>query len=240
MNLLQIRQQFRSLSGRYDLVNDDGSDNGANFFINEGRKFLDRLDETQKSWASRFLWLQVGLWGVQFEHCRAIKEVWIASTTARWQLEKLKLQELMVEYLNCPASSRDSGTPLYYSPVLTRYIPEDATVVDIEAFVGYVDIPSGNAHGYNSIVIVPAATELLSVEIRGLFYSKELIADNDENFWSAVHPMLLIMSAMRQVEVMNRNTQGVNDWDMAIQVDMRHLGFDLVEELIAEVDVMEG
>ena len=240
MNLLQIRRQFRTLSGRYDLVNDDGSDNGANFFINEGRKFLDRLDEIQKSWASRFLWLQTGLWGVQFEHCRAVKEVWIASTTARWQLEKLKLQELMVEYLNCPASSRDSGTPLYYSPVLTRYIPEDATVVDIEAFVGYVDIPSGNAHGYNAIVIVPAATELLSVEVRGLFYSKELVADTDENFWSAVHPMLLIMAAMRQVEVMNRNTQGVNDWDAAIQIDMRHLGFDLVEELIAEVDVMEG
>ena len=36
------------------------------------------------------------------------------------------------------------------------------------------------------------------------------------------------------------NTQGVNDWTSAIQTEIQQLGFDLVEELIAEVDQMEG
>ena len=75
MNLLQLRVKFREISGRFDLVNDDGSDNGADFFINEGRKYLDRLDETQKSWASCFRWLEIGKFSVSFPYCRAIKEV---------------------------------------------------------------------------------------------------------------------------------------------------------------------
>jgi hypothetical protein len=58
MNLLQIRTKFRSVSGRYDLVNDNFSDNGANFFIEEGRKWLDSkvdkkmIHEATSKWAS--------------------------------------------------------------------------------------------------------------------------------------------------------------------------------------------
>ena len=52
--------------------------------------------------------------------------------------------------------------------------------------------------------------------------------------------MLLYMSAMRQIEVVNRNTQGVNDWTTSIQTEIQQLGFDLVEEAIAEIDQMEG
>jgi len=240
MNLLQLRQQFRTISGRHDLVNLDGSDNGANFYINEGSRYLDRLGENQKSWASRFLWLQAGLWGVQFEHCRAIKEVWVSVATERWQLEKKRIQDLKSEYMSDLPSARGTGDPLYYAPTYTRYIPEDAEVGDIESFVGFVDIPSGSAHLYNSILIAPPASELLSVEIVGLFYNKELIADTDENYWSVAHPFLLIMAAMRQLEVVNRNTQGVNDWEAAILRDMTSIGFDLVEEMIAEVDEMGG
>jgi hypothetical protein len=78
------------------------------------------------------------------------------------------------------------------------------------------------------------------VEVVGLFYNKELVADTDENYWSAAHSFLLIMAAMRQLEVINRNTQGVNDWEAVILRDMTSIGFDLVEELVAEVDEMEG
>jgi hypothetical protein len=240
MNLLQLRQQFRTISGRHDLVNPDGSDNGANFYINQGMRYLDRIDENQKSWASRFLWLQAGLWGVQFEHCRAIKEVWVSVSTERWQLEKKRIQDLRSEYMSDLPSTREAGDPLYYAPTFTRYIPEDAQTGNIESFVGFVDIPSGNAHLYNSILIAPSSAELISVEVVGLFYNKELVADTDKNYWSEAHPMLLIMSAMRQLEIINRNTQGVNDWEAVILKDITSIGFDLVEELIAEADEMGG
>ena len=239
MNLLQTRTKFREISGRHDLVNADFSDNGADFYINEGRKFLDRLDETQKSWASCFRFLEVGQFSVSFPFCRAIKEVWVASTTARWQLEKKSLQDLISIYLTGMPGTRSVGYPTYYSPCLTRYIPEDALVADIESFVGWVDIPAGGAHEYNAILLNVPTEVKLSVDIKGLYYSHELTAETDTNFWSGAHPMLLIMAAMRQLEIVNRNTQGVNDWTSAIAVDMSQLGMDLVEELIAEVTQIE-
>lgn len=239
MNLLQTRTKFREISGRHDLVNADFSDNGADFYINEGRKFLDRLNETQKSWASCFRFLEVGQFSVSFPYCRAVKEVWVSSVSARWQLKKKSLQDLISEYLTGLPASRSVGCPLYYSPCITRYIPEDAEVGDIESFVGWVDIPAGGAHEHNAILVNVPTEEKLSVEIKGLFYSHELTAETDTNYWSGAHPLLLIMSSMRYVEVINRNTQGVNDWTNSIRVDMEGLGMDLVEELIAEVTQIE-
>ena len=239
MNLLQIRTKFREISGRFDLVNDDYSDNGADFYINSGAKFLDRLDETQKSWASCFRFIDTGFYIASVPHSRAIKEVWAATVSARWQLEKKNLQDLIAGYLTGMPSERSSGTPLYYSPTITRYIPENLTADSFESFLGWIDIPSGNVREYNTILLNIPTDEKIVVEIKGLFYSHELTNDTDENYWSSVHSMLLIMSAMRQVEIMNRNTQGVNDWTNAIAVDMKQLGMDLVEELIAGVTQIE-
>ena len=240
MNLLQLRTKFRSLSGRFDLVNSDFSDNGADFFINEGRKYLDRLDETQKSWASCFRWLEIGHFSVSFPYCRAIKEVWAATTEERWQLEKKTLQDLTAGYLANLPSERNTGSPLYYAPCIVRYIPENAEAGDIEAFAGFTDVEAGNYHEFNSILVSAPANEKIMIDIRGLFNSMELINDTDVNYWSEVHPLLLYMAAMRQIEVTNRNTQGVKDWTAAIRDEVSQLGMDLVEELIAEVNQMGG
>ncbi len=240
MNLLQIRTKFRELSGRFDLVNDDFSDNGADFFINEGQKFLDRTNENQKSWASCFRFIEVGLYSASIPNCRAIKEAWAATSTERWQLEKKNLQDLIAGYMTGLPSSRNTGTPLYFSPTITRHAPQESPSIDFESFIGWVDIPSGNAHEYNTILLNVPTSSRLVIEIKGLFYSLMLTEDEDENYWSTMHPMLLIMSAMRSVEVVNRNTQGVNDWTSAIQSEVTQIGMDLVEEHIAEADQMEG
>lgn len=241
MNLLQVRQKFRDLSGRFDLVNEDGSDNGADFFINEGRKYLDRMDETQKSWGVVYRKLDIGTIGISFAYCRAIKEIWITSNTSRWQLEKMPLQDLLVTYLSGDPNSLSQGRPSYYSPCINRILPRSGVLMtgDIDAIVGFVEVPSGY-HEYNAAIINVPADQVYYVTITGLFYSEELVNDTDENHWTVLQPLMLIMAAMRQVEVVNRNTQGVNDWDNAISTENRQLGFDLVEELIAEVNQMEG
>lgn len=240
MNLLQLRTKLRELSGRFDLVNSDFSDNGADFFIYEGQKHLDCLNETQKSWASCFRFIDVGRFSASVPYCRAIKEVWAASTTARWQLEKKNIQDLINEYLLGLPSERENGTPLYYSPTITRYIPENVDIASFESYIGWVDIPSGNAHECNSILMNVPTNEKIVVEVKGLYYQRQLVNDEDENYWSVNHPGLLIMAAQRMMEVFNRNTQGVNDWDNAIKEYNNQLGLDLVEELIAEVTEMEG
>jgi len=152
----------------------------------------------------------------------------------------MNLQDLIEEYMKGLPSSRTNGTPLYYSPGITRYIPEDATADTFESFIGWVDVPSGTAHEYNTIILNVPVEEKIVVDIRGLFYTAQLVADTDENHWSVAHPMLLIMSAQRMMEVTNRNTQGVNDWNNSIMEYNTQLGMDLVEELIAEINQMEG
>ena len=235
MNLLQLRQQFRTLSGRHDLVDAAGADTGVDFFINAGQKHLDRLDETQKSWGICYRFCEPGHYHVSFPYCRAVKEVWAATITARWQLEKKNLQDLIAEYFTKLPSGIDSGAVIYYSPTITRYIPENIVAADFEAFIGYVDVITADHYNYNAIIISPPTEEKLMIEVKGLFYTPELIEDTDKSYWSEVHPNVLIMATLREIEIINRNTQGVNDWDNAIVAATTGIGKDLVEEMIAEV-----
>lgn len=241
MNLLQIRQQFRTLSGRFDLVAADGSDTGANYFINAGQRHLDRRTQSQKSVATSFRFLEIDKYSAQFPYCRAVKEVWVGSLTARWQLEKKDLQDLIAGYFTALPSDIDSGMSLYYAPCITRAAPElyNTPADEFESFTGYVDVLSADHFAYNSVLIAPPTDERLSVQIRGLFYSDQLVEDTDKSVWSEVHSDILIMATMRMVEVVNRNTQGVNDWDRAINGEISEISKDLIEEQIAEITQIE-
>ena len=54
MNLIEIRTMFRDISGRYDLVNTDLSDNGADIYIQQGQKSLERRTNYTPSTATVF------------------------------------------------------------------------------------------------------------------------------------------------------------------------------------------
>ena len=236
MNLFQVRQILRSLSGRYDLVDDNTE--LADFFINQGCRFLDRYTEVQKTWSSHFQYLAIGGWNVQFPYCRAVKEVWVATTSARWQLEKKNLQDILTEYMTEIASLVDTGESSYYSPAITRYVPEGAALpVGIS---NYTDVITSTGQAYNAIIIAPPTDTQILVEVKGFFYSRELVTETDENFWTAVHPNLLVKAALREIEVYNQSPTNVKAWEEAINVDMDSLNKDTVEEIIAEVDQMEG
>ena len=46
MEYYLLRKKFCELSGRYDLINADLTDNGADFYINAGQSHLDRMQNT--------------------------------------------------------------------------------------------------------------------------------------------------------------------------------------------------
>lgn len=240
MNLLQIRTKFRDLSGRYDLVNDDFSDNGSDFFINEGGKWLDRTIETQKSWASFMAILNAGAWYVQFPNARAIKEVWITTTEGKWQLEKKRLQDMMAAFFTQVPADWTNGTPEYYSPAITRYIPEDVTPATLATFAAFVGIITPATHDFNAIILSAPVDQNTLVEIIGLFYSILLTADDDENYWSTVHPLLLIQAAIRQTYIVGGNKPLLDILNQGIVDDLGRIDKDLTEQMIAEIDEMEG
>ena len=239
MNLLQIRTKLLELSGRADLVNPDYTDNGADFFINEGRKFLDRLTETQKSWAIAYKFLDVGEYLITFPYCRSIKEVWVSSTIGSRQLEKKDLQDILATYRTKYPNTSNTGTPYYYSPCISRTSPEDMSEIEKTTFAPFVEIPSKISGDTNAIIVNIPTDIKLAVEVKGLFYSKELVNNTDSNYWTEVHPLLLYMAAMRALEIINRNTQGVNDWSKSISIEISQLGMDLIDEIISEVNQIE-
>lgn len=242
MNLLQIRKKVIQLSGRYDLVEDtvDWSDNGADFFINEGVKYLDRLITTQKSYANAFAILDVGQYLVTFPYCRAIKEIWVASTTVRWQLYKKPLQDILANYNTGLVTGLTNGVPLYYSPCVSRTSPETISSEDRLTLSPFIEIPPKIGGDSNAILTNIPSSEKLAVEIKGLFYSMELVEDTDSNYWSEVHSLLLCKAALRAIDSIYGTTQSLNNWDNSIAMEVIQIEKDLIDEIISEQDVMEG
>ena len=135
-----------------------------------------------------------------------------------------------------------SGNPLYYCPAVLRAVPEtDRTPVgSLDAFLGFADIMFGEHYNYNGVLIVPPPDQVLHVEVWGLFYSPALLGDTEKSYWSEAHPEALLMAAYRQLEVVNRNSQGVKDWENSINETLFGIDKDVVEEDISGADQMEG
>lgn len=243
MNLLALRTKLVQLTGRYDLVVDttDWADNGADFFINSGQNYLDRLETVKKSWARSFPGIVSGDWYAIFQNCRAIKEVWCSdSDYERWKLEKIDFDVLRVAYNELPANL-DGGNPLYYCPLqCLRKDSETSGQMTIDYFYDTETTESYDHFTYNSIMFMPPADETFRLEIVGLFYNPELSSNTDTNYWSDVHPLVLVMAAARSMEISYRNTQGAKDWERSIAMELVGVGMDLVEEEIGERDQMEG
>ncbi len=242
MDLVTLRQKFIELSGRYDLVvnTTDWADNGADFFINAGQDHLDRLFKHKKSEARAFGTLSIGGYFFNITRARAVKNVWVSTTSAKYELEKKTIQQIKGFFASPPADI-DTGRPLYYSPTVIRNVPEENDQIIIDSFGGTAtDTVSVEHYTFHGILAYPPANEEYEIEVWGLFYTNELLVDADESWWSVIHPHTLILSAMRSVEQTYRNTQGVKDMDFAILAEVTGMDKDMVEEDVAEFDQIEG
>ena len=244
MSLVEVRELFVKKSGRYDLVVDttDWADNGADVFINAGQNWLDRAETIKKSYARVFEPIADGDWYKLFPLCRAVKEVWCSpdDDDEKWKLEKKNFDILREAYAESP-TSLDTGSPLYYSPICIRTVPEAGGEVTIDWF-GTTKFGNYTVDHfeYNGLVFMPPADGDMTLEIHGLFYHPKLVQDTDQNYWTEVNPLALVMAACRMLEATYRNTQGVKDWEMSIKLELQGLGMDLVEEESADADEIEG
>lgn len=237
MNLVELREQFVKISGRYDLIVDttDWADNGADFYIQAGQNYLDRIRDTPKSYNSIFTELAAGEWYVTFARCRSIREVWINNTEGRSQLDKRSMNWLYGKY-TALVNTTDQGTPLYYCPAKLR--STDHT--DREAlgvFFNYVEDASDSLRG---ILIFAPADEAIVVEVQGLFYSDELLIDISESYWTLNWPETLIKASMYQLATFLRDHRDAKDWQTAIYSDLEGLDKDMVDESIASITQIGG
>ena len=234
MNLSELHDEFEYFSGRYDL-----SDARKTFFVNSGQRYLDRLDTLPKSIGKVYRTANIGDWYLVFKECRALQAVYMTNDEDRWVLEKKELGWLMLEYDDTIADL-DTGAPAYYAPAILRMVPQDLVSITMSKFVGEVVQTDVKHFEYNGILWMPPTDEVVVVEVQGLFYTEKLSQDNDESFWSVMHPDLLMMAAFRALEVFYRNSEGRKDWEAAIRDEVSTLGMDMVEEDIAGIDQIEG
>jgi hypothetical protein len=243
MTLLSVRTLAIKLSGRYDLVNADGAtpesgtDAGMNSFINSGQRYLDMLIDSKKSSGLRYDTLALGSWYLPIPDIRAIEDVWVNDTTARWQLERKPLNWMKENWPEL-VSSTTSGSAQYWSPTLIRGISV-ANRDTLGTFFNY-NLTQTGYEAYSGIVILPVTDVALTVEISGKFWSPTLTVDSDESYWSSVHEMLLVWASLRQLEISYRNREGAADWDTAMASYIMGLDKDEIQEQISSLDQLEG
>lgn len=240
MNLLEIRKKFRDLSGRYDLVNEDGSDRGANFFINESCRWLDKTVEVEKTYGTYMEILAIGAWYVQLNRCRAIKEVWLTSSSGKAQLDKISMQDMLASYFTDLPADIEQGVPTQYSPAITRLFPEDMTAPTLAAISAFTGLITSSGEDYNAILLSCPLEESSLIEINGYFYSRELVDDDDENYWSVNNSLLLIETAIKRTHSVSGNRVMSETLGRGINEELLNLDKDLIESEIAEIDQMDG
>ena len=231
MNLLDIRQEIVRLSGRYDLllikegmsIEDMlmAEDNGANFKINSACRYLDITQEQYNSLAYYETTMAAAEYYVRLKWCRTVKSVYIKSDEGWVPLEVKTINELMEDYPEL--EDTDADTPLYFAVYPLIRDPNNKSANEALNEVGVMVIP-------------PTDTEL-QVKVYGLFFSPELKNNEDENYWSDMYPDLLVKATLREIEIGNRNSQGVNDFDKAIAPILHGIDKDLAD--YSTMDSME-
>lgn len=213
MNLLEIRTKLIELSGRYDLVVDTNTyaDNGADFFITAGQRFLDQLLDSPKSKATKPITIGTGDTTIDLPRCRSVTHIWLEDDGNKRFLGRVPFVDFQEYYGDF--SNVGEGLPKYYTIGEAR----DA------------DTPAITELKKRVILIGPKSDKDYTAYVKGKFYSYELSADEEFNFWSVEYPHTLIQAGLYMMERFYRNTQGTNDHLIAIQRDVQGIDHDVVE-----------
>ena len=245
MEYKDIRYKFAEISGRYDLVTATQEDNGADFFLNLGQKYLDRFFDDGKAIARYPVALAAGEYIAKTIGIRAIKEVWIANSEGKRELEKCTLQEIQSEYSEGLAYVAQ-GTPGYYAPALFRPYPD--TLATITGLYGVDDLvlAATEHYTYNGVVIMPPPDTVYTLEIVGLFYSPTLSATlsgavwtQTKSYWTEVHPETLIKAAIYQMKAMYHDSSSA-DYKAILAEDVTGLIADDTEQMLTSYLQMNG
>lgn len=240
MNLLEIRTQFAKLSGRYDLVNTDFTDNGADYYLKAGIKFLDRRVNFDKDIAKYFEQQSIGDYFVEFENYRTVHSVWFADTTnGRFELEYLTPHEMQEEYGTEPYTDVTNGTPKYFTMGITRSVPEEQAL-DVIGNYGSEIAVDGSQVGKQGIIFMPPTDTAGQIEVWGKYETPWPTADTKTNFWFNSYEDIAVSAALYKLEVSYRNTAGASDWLAAIDLDLIGIEKDTVEDDSDRADKMEG
>lgn len=223
----EARTEFRATSGRADMTTAD-----IDKWLNKGQMFLDQVTQFQKAPTRIQIEVSAGEFFGRFSvRVRTIESVWAADADAKWRLTKVSSRYIRETWPG-PPSGLDRSKPMYYAPDPMTYYNASG---DFQYYSGVYS----DSFTYNGILFMPPADGTYDVEVLGKFYSP-IISDSQSSWWLAVQGDLLGLAAMRMLEASYRNTQGVNDWQNAMEPMLKAVQDDLAEEESVDVSRMEG
>lgn len=252
MNLRQVRRQFVTDSGREDLINEDGSDRGADKYIQAAADWLDENMDHPKSTTRHVELLSSGSYYLHLPRCQTVEQVWIMGEDVdgqyiRRQLSGPRSAAWIRHNYNEKWSEQSQDTPTDYS---LDVIGLEGSQVGLEStdLSSYDDVDDllladdSNAphYKYTGMLFVPVADQEYTLSVFGKFYQKELTTDTDQNYWTVVKPLILSKAACRLVEGALRNFQGEQDFLKSIEVDMRALDKSFADQTSAGLLELNG
>ena len=224
MTYNDIKLLFRKASGRFDLISAAGEDTGGGVFLKAGQDFLDRRIPRKWNFDVIPILTSVGQWVVEIPDCLAVKAVWSVIENSKTDLKLMRSWELIKLYPN-PTLISTWGAPAYFSPTVRRPAGFGTFTTVIVA---------------SNILIGPPCDIEYNLEVEGQFKTPYLIDEPETNYYTMAFPMLLVYAACYRLELLYRNMEGAKGWLDAIEVDLRDMDYDEVEEDNRPSAQMEG
>lgn len=238
MSLLEVRKKFVQFSGRYDLVQDTTNwvDSGANWFIQAGQRYLDRMLDVDKHVARFFTTIQAGKHSLQIPLARVIYQVFLVKDSGE-AIELCLIQPSEMQRIwSASASERVPTTPRSYTPLVIR-IGEQS---DFDTIPGLYANVSYEAYEYKGITFGVISDKDYGIDVKGLFYSQPLTADNSQSLWTEVHDDILVQASLMTLERFYRNFDGLKESKASVDDLIRQLDMDAVAQQIVTITKLEG
>ncbi len=236
MNYTELADTLVRESGRYDLQNSDGTDNGLLRFVNSGQRMLDRKASINHSEARVYTTVEAGAYYLVVPECRMIESVWIlrqglGDAATRSPLREVEWDDMQMRYTNL-AGANESGEPNEYALGSFRAAPSNKKniALDMNVFTGFDDTFAAQNLDVNGVFFSPPADVEYGFQVVGRFYTASFGPLVTTSFWSGLYPELLIAAARFWMEVANRNTEGRRDWEAIIQDQLTDLDKDKIEQ----------
>lgn len=239
--LLDARTEFVKASRRYDLVVDATTytDNGADRYINNGIRILDRKIDHPKQFRSTFFQMAVGDNSVIPEYLMHPRNIWISDSGGRVNIinNRMSIDGYRKQYSKAVAD-QDSGTPidwaLYSAGLAPSQIGDTSSDFTTAGYLGvenvhFQDAAIGPDWNFNTILLGPKADAVYTVEIDGKYYSRPLTDNSDQNYWTVQHPELVVQAAIWILERNNRNAAGMRAAMEGINEEINTLDNEVVE-----------
>ena len=245
LSLIKLRQVIAERNGRYDLVNPSTwANTGIDYYINAACRYLDTHLLSPKSFAWYRKDIIVGQYKDKIKHLLAVKEVWMMKADGKYMLDPRSLGYIRDNYYKVMASET-TGTPIDFAHAVDRISPEQKALKTSDYtgdftwdFEDVIFSDEGPHYEYTQIIWGPPSDAVYTLSVLGRFLSEILTADTDKNFYTVVHPDLLVLTTNLMIESSYRNTQGYKDREASIKDILVGLDHMQVEEEISGVNQM--